>query len=216
MAAAAGWAATDFGAGPAARRSTLVAVGLLLATLLCLIGGGLPAAPLTTEREPVRLGAYRHMPLAFVPNRGRVDPDVRYTAQTGGAGFFFTDSEVVASFARGKRGVALRLRFLDANPDPAIVGARPAGGKVNYLVGDDPAEWRRSIPTYGELVYRDLWPGVSMHVRSGEGTLKYEFRVQRGVDPSRIRLARARARADLGRRDGSGTGRRLAGPGTRT
>jgi hypothetical protein len=203
LAAAAGWAATDWAAGRAGRRTTLVAVGVLLAVVLCALAGavatGTWTAPATQERENA-LDAYPRLPLAFVANSGRLDRSVRYTAQSGGASFFFTSSEAVASFAKGEHGLTLRLRFLGANPEPAIVGARPGTGKVNFLVGDDPAKWRTNLTTYRELVYRDLWPGVSMHVRGGQRSLKYEFRLKPGGDPSRIRLAyRGQDRLSLGR-----------------
>ena len=220
MAAAARWVASTFGVGreaPAAvarvpgrigGRMLLGAVGLVLAVVVGAVAGAVAPSPLSlvsggsvsATGQQVTLNAYRRLPLAFVANGGRLDPRVRFTAQAGGASFFFTRSEAVASLAKGTRGLALRLRFVGANPNPPISGARPASGKVNYLVGDDPARWRTNLPTYGELVYRDLWPGVSMGVRGREGALKYEFRVRPGADPARIRLAyRGQRRLSLGR-----------------
>ena len=176
----------------------LAAAGCVLALLLSAIagavatgtlGGGAGSGSAAAVGEQAGLSAYQGLPLAFVANGGRLDRRVRYSAQAGGASFFFTASEAVASLTKGKRGLALRLRFLDANPEPAIVGARPGKGRVNYLIGDDPAKWQTNLPTYGGIVYRELWPGVAMHVRGREGTLKYEFRLRPGADPSRIRLA---------------------------
>ncbi len=194
-------------------RLLLAAAGCALALVLSALAGavatgtlgggaGSGAAP-AASGEQVSVSAYQQLPLAFVPNEGRLDRRVRYSAQAGGASFFFTASEAVASLTKGKRGLALRLRFLDANPEPAIVGARPGKASVNYLIGDDPAKWQTNLPTYGGIVYRELWPGVAMHVRGREGTLKYEFRLRPGADPSRIRLAyRGQRRLALGRGGG--------------
>ena len=43
-----------------------------------------------------------------------------------------------------------------------------ATGEVNYLRGNDAAGWQTNLPRYGQIVYRDLWPGRgSAPARSG-------------------------------------------------
>src|SRR5436309_14757328 len=116
----------------------------------------------TTATKRQVLAAYAKLPLAFVPNAGQLDRRVRYAAQAGGSSFFFTRTEAVLALTKGKRGVALRLGFLGANPAPAIARARPGTGRVNYLLGSDPARWHTNLPTYGEIVYRELWPGADL------------------------------------------------------
>jgi hypothetical protein len=132
--------------------------------------------------------AYAQLPLSFVPNAGQTDAAVRYSAQAGGASFWFTSTEAVFSFAGKDEGVNLRLGFLGANPAPEIEGTDVLAGKVNYLLGNEPSAWKTGLPTYGELVYRELWPGIDLAFRGEAGTLKYEFRVAPGADPSDIRL----------------------------
>src|SRR6476659_1993502 len=113
------------------------------ALLLGLTALGLSSAEGTTKVEQARqapspraardeaLNAYRKLPLAFVPNTGQLDRRVRYVAQAGGSSFFFTRTEAMLALRKGKRGVALRLGFLGANPAPRIDGARPGTGRVN-------------------------------------------------------------------------------------
>ena len=134
------------------------------------------------------LAAYSKLPLAFVPNRGQTDARVRYSAQQAGLSVFFTRTEAVFALAKGKRGAALALRFLGAGP-AAIEGRRPGTGRVNYLTGNDPAKWHRDLPTYGQVVYRNLWPGVDMAFRGAEGRLKYEFVLRPGAKVADISLA---------------------------
>ena len=102
--------------------------------------------------------------------------------------FFFTRDAAVFAFGKGKRGHALALRFVDADPGVVIVPEREARGRVNYLLGSDPAKWKTGLPTYGGLVYRELWPGIDLAFRGANGRLKYEFRLRPGADPGRIRL----------------------------
>jgi hypothetical protein len=89
--------------------------------------------------------------------------------------------------------VALALQFVGANPHAPMEGADRVPGDANYLQGNDPAAWRTHVTRYGLVVYRELWPGIDLHVREQSGVLKYEFHVQPGAMPSDIRLAYAGA-----------------------
>lgn len=158
------------------------------------------------------LAAFHQLPLSFIPNRGQVDERVKFYGRSGSASFFFARDEVVYAFVqRGKeaslrkvsrsvptedsgrqgerkiRGHAVRIQFIGANPDPMIEGGEKLPGKVNYFIGNDPAQWQRGLPTYGQVRYRELWPGIDLIYR-GTGQIKYEFIVKPGADPTQIRL----------------------------
>ncbi|WP_353750715.1 HYR domain-containing protein [Peribacillus frigoritolerans] len=87
-----------------------------------------------------------------------------------------------------RRGMVLTLRFLSANPGVRIEGKCEGTGKVNYLKGNDPAKWITNLPVYHEVVYTELWPGVDLVFRSGNGQLKYDFVVQPGASIENIQL----------------------------
>ena len=156
-----------------------------------------PAAPAPGDlvaKSPYNPGvearaAYAKLPLSFVPNAGQLDTRVRYSAQSGGASFYFTTREAVLAFAAKARGLVLRLRFLGADPKPAITGHKAESGTVNYIIGNDPARWHTNLPTYGELLYRDLWPGIDLLFRSENGQLQYEFLLRPGARVQDIQLA---------------------------
>jgi protocatechuate 3,4-dioxygenase beta subunit len=143
--------------------------------------------------------AFGQLPVSFIPNRGQLDGEVSYHAVGSRESFYFTPDRAVLAFqgglgrggsaARDGMGLALALRFLGANPDVAISGAARQEGVVNYLIGDDPSRWQTGLPTFEEVVYRDLWPGIDMAFRGEAGRLKYEFVVHPGADPADIRLA---------------------------
>jgi hypothetical protein len=114
---------------------------------------------------------------------------VRYYAQGAGYGFFFTHKGITLSFVEGKgRGNALALDFLGADPHATLEAHQQLAGKVNYLVGNDPAKWRQGLPTHAELLYGGLWPGIDMAVRGEGGNLKYEFHLKPGASVKDIRL----------------------------
>jgi hypothetical protein len=186
-------------AAPAHSRVVLGSLATLFAFLLMALGSSVAArsaAPMLSalapdsavSKEKAR-AAYAKLPLAFVPNAGQLDRRVRYSAQAGGASFYFTKQAAVFSFAGKRQGLALRLAFIGANPDVAIGARKRGAGKVNYLIGSDPAKWRTNLPTYGQVVYHDLWPGIDMVFRGAKGQLKYEFHVAPGANVRDIRLA---------------------------
>jgi hypothetical protein len=146
------------------------------------------SAPPMSGKEA--LDAYGKLPLSFIPNEGQTNETVRYYAQGAGYGFFFTHKGATLSFAEDKgHGYALALDFLGADPDATLTAKKRLAGKVNYLVGNDPAEWQRGLQTYAELLYGGLWPGIDMAVRGQEGgNLKYEFHVKPGASVKDVRL----------------------------
>jgi hypothetical protein len=139
--------------------------------------------------EQEALDAYAKLPLSFIPNEGQTEEAVRYYAQGTGYGFFFTPERAMLSFANGEGGGhALALDFLRADPDATLEARERLSGEVNYLVGEDPAKWQQGLPTYGELLYGGLWPGIDMTVRGEGGNLKYEFHLKPGSSVEDVRL----------------------------
>jgi len=176
-----------------------VAVVLVAAGVLALLRLAAPAARSAAKRTAApaqvaggskrqALASYGKLPLAFVPNRGQTDARVRYSAQQAGMSIFFTRSEAVLALAKAKGKTALALRFMGASPS-AIEGQRPGPGKVSYLLGNKPANWHTGLPTYGQVVYRSLWPGVDMAFKGAGGRLEYEFLLRPGARVSNIGLA---------------------------
>src|SRR5207302_1158870 len=108
-----------------------------------------------SNRSTSAAKAYGRLPLSFIPNKGQLDRRVSYYAQSSGASFYFTKHKAVFSFTKGKKGVALDLGFPDANPNVRLEARAELQGKVNYLT---PGAHHTNLPTYRELVYRDLWP----------------------------------------------------------
>jgi hypothetical protein len=83
----------------------------------------------------------------------------------------------------------LRLKLVDANPDAAVLGAHELPGKVNYFLGNDPAKWRGNLPTFAEVRYRNVYPGIDLIYHGDQdGRLEYDFVVAPGADPNAIAL----------------------------
>jgi hypothetical protein len=174
------------------------AVATLIATLV-LVGvapqartGAAPAVG-----PPDARSAYDKLPAAFIENRGQLDDEVRYYSQDRRYAFYLTRNRAVLSFldSSAQTGVTLALGFPGSTGQSSPRGLDHADGDVNYFRGVDPTAWRTGIMRYARVAYRDLWPGIDLHLADHAGTLKYEFRVKPGALPSNVRLEYAGARS---------------------
>jgi hypothetical protein len=112
----------------------------LSAALVLMAGCGATSAP--PQRH-----AYGDLPLTFIENRGQTDSRVVFHVQGPGQGIYLTKDAIALTLSKPSgKGVALNLRFLGANPNPALSGAARAPGEANFLTGNDPKRWRTHVP----------------------------------------------------------------------
>ena len=81
-----------------------------------------------------------------------------------------------------------RTRFVNANPSAALSGENPMPGVVNYLIGNDPAQWRTKVATYSQLRVQGLYPGIDLVYYGNQQQLEYDFIIAPGADPGTILL----------------------------
>ncbi|WP_332760930.1 DUF7948 domain-containing protein [Pseudarthrobacter sp.] len=182
---------TPTAAGVAGGRELAAAGPVPAAQALGLPQPGVPgSAGLSPADRERAVDAYGKLPLSFVPNAGQTDQSVRYYSQGAGFSFFFTQDKAILSFAKGARGQALELQFLGSSAAATLEATDSGPGTVNYLTA---GASHTNLPTYQQLTYRELWPGIDMVFRGQGGELKYEFHLRPGADPGDIRLGYAGA-----------------------
>jgi hypothetical protein len=137
---------------------------------------------------PDRKAAFGALPLYFEANRGQADARVNYLSRAGEYTLYLTAGEAVLAL-ESPRPTSLRLRLEGANPRPRVAGVEELPGKVSYLLGSDPAEWRTDVPTYARVKYRDVYPGVDLVYYGNPREIEYDFIVAPGADPGCIALA---------------------------
>jgi len=176
-------------------RTVLLLAALLLAMCPPCRGAASAAPPPGDDRSQSSRPApdYGKLPLSFVPNAGQLEARVGYYHRGAGRAVYFGRDEVVFDLrkAGGTAQAAratLALRFIGAR-HVAPEGEQQDLGRVNHIVGNDPAKWRLDLPTYREIVYRDLWPGVQLRFQGVENRLKYELVLAPGASVQAIRLA---------------------------
>jgi len=103
-----------------------------------------------------------------------------------------THSEAVLVLRRdepyGAIAGTLRLQLIGANHLAQPTGLDELPGKANYLVGNDPARWRTNVPTYGKVLYRQVYQGVDVIFYGRGRELEFDCIVAPGADPGVIRL----------------------------
>ncbi len=130
------------------------------------------------------------LPLVFIPNAGQADSQILYLVQTPALHAGFTANSMFFQ----ADGAQLQVRFAGANPGATMEGAAPLAGHANFLNGSDPEQWRTDLPTYGKVVYRDLYPGIDATYAGANRHIKSEFLVSPGADPHRIQMDYGNAR----------------------
>jgi hypothetical protein len=101
--------------------------------------------------------AFGHVPLAFEPNHGQTDSQVKYLARARGYTVFLTSTDAVLTFHDRLHAsrASLRMSLVGARPAPAVDGIDPLPGRTNYFVGrgtfpgGTDADWGIGVGTDG-------------------------------------------------------------------
>jgi hypothetical protein len=140
--------------------------------------------------------------LSFEANQGQTASAVQFFSRGSGYALFLTPQEAVLSLSKPvtptARGAAvqpaqqtdvLRMQLVGANPSPQVAGVDQLPGTTNYFLGNNPAQWRTNVPTYGKVAYQDVYPGIDLVYYGNQQQLEYDFVVQPGASPDVIRLS---------------------------
>jgi hypothetical protein len=86
------------------------------------------------------------------------------------------------------KGVQLKVSFAGANPHPRLEPSRRLATRVSYFLGDNPAAWRRDVPVWGGVRYRELYPGIDLDVGGEQGRLGLRLIAANNADLSAVRM----------------------------
>ena len=161
----------------------------ILAGLGCVAFLGTPATTASAQTV-VMPGA---LPLYFEANRGQADSPAQFIAR--GRDSQFLISPDAAQFVLHKTtapGVfsarSVRMQFVDANSRAYISGAEELPGKINYIIGNEPAGWQTGVPTFARVRVADIYSGVNLTYYGNQRQLEYDFTVAPGVNPGVIAI----------------------------
>ncbi len=144
----------------------------------------------------------------FVRNQGQWEAAVRYCAEIPGGYlllkekslmYVFFEEEALKSVHARKgapnarktgalNGHAVEVLFEGANPTFNVEDQHKNPATYNYFLGNDPNRWASNVASFGEVIYRDVYPGIDFKMYAFRQTLKYEFLVAPNADASRIKM----------------------------
>ncbi len=110
---------------------------------------------------------------------------------TRGCNYQFLLSPTEVQIALGKTGVKpaeVRMNFVGANPGAQMSGDTELPGKINYLIGNDPAQWHTGVATFARVRVEQLYPGINLVYYGNQRQLEYDFTIAPGADPDAIKI----------------------------
>jgi hypothetical protein len=146
--------------------------------------------------------AYGKLPLSFERNQGQTNSRVSFLSRGPGFTLFLTASEAVLSLnaevsasenekskSPDLQSTMLRLKLLGAR-QARITGEGELQGKSNYLIGNNPKEWRTNVPRFSRVRYSQIYEGIDLvYYGTSQRELEYDFVVSPGAHPEQIRLS---------------------------
>ena len=181
-------------------KSPALAFAGILAVLLCLQvssgrqrgTGNSQSSAFVPTQVPRTDADFGRIPLHFIPNEGQVDGPPAFYVQGKDKTIYFAPEGLTFVLSGPRESTSerwvVKLDFVDANPEAIPVSLETSGAVISYFKGK-PEDWTMGLLASSKIVYRHLWPGIDLLYYGTVDRMKYEFIVQPGADPSRIKLA---------------------------
>lgn len=130
------------------------------------------------------------LPLSFEMNVGQSDAKYQFLA-SGEGHYVFVSADSLVLDLRDRAdapGGIVEMGLPGANGKASWQSLEALPGRVNYIVGNNPANWKTNIPTYARVRYRDVYPGIDIDYYGRQEELEYDFVVRPGADPNAIAM----------------------------
>lgn len=150
---------------------------------------------------------------AFVPNEGQWNDEVLFqTDIKSGRAFLCSDrirfclydAATVAEVHEQQEGIITENDTVPFNSEPihcysyeinflnaesaSVSGRGKQKATSSYFLGNDPSKWKGDVPLYDQVEYVSLYDGIDLIFHNKISTLKYDFIVAPGSNPSAIRM----------------------------
>lgn len=86
------------------------------------------------------------------------------------------------------RAHAYRVNFLGSNGAATYISNKPTGNESNYFLGDNPAYWKTDVKSFGEVILKEIYPGIDVRYYGGDEKVKYDLVIAPGADTRKIRM----------------------------
>jgi hypothetical protein len=142
--------------------------------------------------------------MSFEVNQGQAEQTVRFVARGRGYTILLKPNEAALALLSPGQGAGLaeeakaqsrpstrvlRMRIEGANPAARATALQRLPGISNYFIGNDPSHWHTHIPTYKQVQFEHIRPGVNLVYYGNQSQLEYDFVLSPGVQPESLRLS---------------------------
>ena len=147
---------------------------------------GLLALP-APAAQPVAVPA--NLPLYFEADQGQANVPAQFIARGHDYQFLISPAEAQIVLRKtAAESAAVRMQFVGANAQAQIRGDAELPGKINYLTGNDPAQWRTGVAMFAKVRVGELYPGVNLVYYGNQQQLEYDFDIAPGANPQAIAM----------------------------
>lgn len=152
----------------------------------------------------------------FTVNKNQFPKEVRFQTQLSEATIYFCNNTIISVLHKSReklhkeegplfdrtytqtkhysrpqqvQATSIITQFIDANKEPILMGEEVLPQYINYFLGENSKNWVTQIPTYKTILYKEIYPKIDLrYYFDTNGSLKYDFIVQPGGDPSNIKI----------------------------
>ena len=139
-----------------------------------------------SARTAMTLG---NLPLWFEATHGQTGASAQFSAHGADSEFLIgpTQAQFILRKADGS-SASCTMNFVGVAASATISGNSELAGKVNDLLGNNPAQWQTCVPTFAQVRVEQLYPGISVVYYGTGRQLEYDFNLAAGVNPGVIAL----------------------------
>ncbi len=158
---------------------------------------------------PLSLFSHEDNPrnLNFIQNKGQWENQVLYRADFRGGRLFLEKNaftylfypekgfSVLHPHEGGKNESddhsftfhAVKMEF-EGCGNAVMEGADQKEFYHNYFLGNDPKKWAGNVSLYGAVLYKELYPGITVKAHSEMNNVRYDFILAPGADVSQVKM----------------------------
>lgn len=165
-------------------------ISLAVALAVCVVAGA--RASENKAARPVSLASFANAPIYFEKNAGQPGEEGQFIARGTQCGVQIepTEARIILGTPEDQAAMrSVRLQLVGANPAAQLAGRDQMTARANYLIGNEPSQWRTGIPLFSRVQADDVYPGVRViYYANQSAQLEYDFQLQAGARPEQIRF----------------------------
>ena len=126
-----------------------------------------------------------NLPLYFESNKGQTE----FISRGNGYEFLISASGAQIALRKSTAGpAAVQMQFPGASTQATLRGDGELSGKINYLIGNDPAKWQTGLPTFSKVQIGEIYPGINLVFYGNESRLEYDFTIAPGANLDAVKI----------------------------